>query len=141
MDFIDDDRLDAAEQIFDGFLLGLKHEKKAFGRRDKNFRTVGPNIAPFRRRGIAAADGDSGRWKIESFGCGQFADFRQRCQQIFADVVVKCFQWRNIDGGELFRRPPPCQQLIDGPEKSRERFAAAGWRRDEKIVTTRDDRP
>ena len=101
MDFIDDDGLDATEEIHDQLLLGLEHQKEAFRRRDKDFRTGCPNFLSFRRRGIAAADGDSGGWQGKSFLRGQFTDFRQRRQQIFADVVVKRLQWRNIDGGKL----------------------------------------
>ena len=141
MDFVDDDRLDTAEEIDDQFLLGLKHEKEAFRRRDQNFRPVGPDASPFRRRGIAASDGDSGGGENLAMAGGQFANFRQRREQIFANVVVKCFQWRDIDGRKLSRWPLLCQQLVDGPEKSREGFTAASWRRDEKIVAMRNDRP
>ena len=101
MDFIDDDGLDAAEEIYDQLLLGLEHQKEAFRRRDKDFRTGSPNSLPFRRRGIAAADGDSGGWQGKSFLSCQLTDFRQRRQQIFADVIVKRLQGRDIDGGKL----------------------------------------
>ncbi len=94
MDLIDDDVLDAAEDLA---RLAGQHEVQALGGRDQDVRGVARDLAPVLRRGVARPAGDGDLWRRLAEALGREADAGQRGPQVALHVVGQGLERRDVE--------------------------------------------
>ena len=130
VDLVDDDRLDAAED-----LAGPRghHQVEGLRGRDEDVGRLSQHRLPLALRRVAGAKAD--------------ADFRpsnapQGGPEVPLDVVGEGLQRRDVR--DPHARPEPlglAGELVDPPQERRERLARAGRRADERVLAAGDPRP
>ena len=123
MDLIDDHRLHGAKRL--PAAHGRKQQVKALRRGDEQFRRAPQHARSFAGFGVAAARlhaqiGQSRASRVEAF-----AQFRERRQQVGANVVVQRLQRRDVEHARGARFRYAGGETVDGPQKGRQRLAAA----------------
>ena len=139
VDFVQDDRLHGGQRL--SAAHRGEQQIQALRRGDEQFRRAAQHALAVAGFGVAAARLHAEVRKRHGCGGKAFADGGDGFGEVGADVVVERFQggdvqhpgraWLGLAGGEG----------IDGPEKGRQRLAAAGGRCDQQMFAGGDARP
>ena len=145
VDLVDDDVLDAAEDLAD---LAGQHQVQRFGGRDEDVRRVAGDLAAVLGRGVAGAAGDAdGRHRLAE-SLRRVADAGQRRPQVPLDVVGQRLERRDVEDADGAgraaldaRRRRMRGEPVQGPEERGERLAAPGRGVDQRVLAGGDRRP
>ena len=142
VDLVDDHRAHAAEHPAPAH--AREHDVQRLGRRDENVRRLAEHPRARRRRRVARAHGDADLRKLLARRVEPLAQLGERLLEVALDVVVERLERRDVEDVHRVRqrlRQPVDDELVQLPEKRRERLAGAGRREDERVVAARDRRP
>ena len=142
MDLVDNHRADTAEHA--ASLYRGQHDVERFRRRDQNVRGLSKH--PCARGGwrVSRANGDANLWKLLAFGREPLSKLRERPFEISLNVVVESLKRRDVKKlnrirERLFRSAH--DQVVQLPQKRRQRFPGPGWSEYEGVRSAGDRRP
>ena len=94
-------------------------------------RRSSPGVSPLRVRTVI--DGKGVACAVEGL-----PQFRKRLQQVSLDVVVQCFERRDVEHADRAAGPGPVDKLVQGPQERGQRLAAARGRGNEHMPALAD---
>ena len=142
VDLVDDHRANAAEHA--AAAHAREHDVQRLGRRDENVRRLAQHARARRRRRVARANGDANLGKRLARRGEALAQLGERLLEVALDVVVQRLERRDVEDVNRVRQrltQSVDDELVQLPEKRRERLAGAGGREDERVRPARDRGP
>ena len=144
VDLIDDDVLDAAEDLA---RLAGQQEVQALGGRDQDVRGVARDLAAVLRGGVAGPAGDGDLWRRLAEALGGEADAGERGPQVALDVVGQGLERRDVQDAHvaglalLGRRARVLGEAVERVQEGGQGLATPRGRVDERVLASRDGRP
>lgn len=150
VDFIDDDRLDGAENFT---CLAREQQVERLGRGNENLGRIAIDAVAFFGARVAGADGDLGNVEVDAFSSRCGAEAGDRGAKVAIDVDAEGFERGDIedaDGGFLFslafresfkNGTRGEHQLIDRSQKCGKRFPRSGRGQQKRAFASGDRGP
>src|SRR2546423_930583 len=125
-------------------LESRQHDVQRFGGRDQNVRRLAEHSRPGGRWCIAGPYRNSDFGELLPSGGEPASKFRQRTIQISLNVVIECFEGRDIEKVHRIRQrflEPAYDQLIQLPEKRCQSLSRPRRSENQSMRSTGDRRP